>query len=74
MYRLGIAELNGGLGLSKRPREGVKWLKRGAEHSTAEFPHALHKLALLHETGIDGVVFVDYEYSRADHPSRRVGL
>lgn len=63
MYRLGIAELNGELGLSKRPKEGVKWLKRSAEHATAEFPHALHELALLHERGIDNVLFVDYEYS-----------
>jgi TPR repeat protein len=63
MYRLGIAELNGELGLSKRPREGVKWLKRSAEHATAEFPHALHELALLHERGIENVVFVDYEYA-----------
>jgi uncharacterized protein len=63
MYRLGTAELNGELGLSKRPKEGVKWLKRSAEHATAEFPHALHELALLHERGIDNVVFVDYEYS-----------
>lgn len=63
MYRLGIAELNGELGLSKRPREGVKWLKRSAEHATAEFPHALHELALLHERGIENVVFVDVEYT-----------
>jgi len=63
MYRLGIAELNGELGLSKSQREGVKWLRRSAEHATAEFPHALHELALLHERGIDNVLFVDYEYS-----------
>jgi len=63
LYRLGLAELNGELGLSKRPKEGVKWLKRSAEHATAEFPHALHELALLHERGIHNVVFVDYEYS-----------
>ncbi|TFL03398.1 HCP-like protein [Pterulicium gracile] len=63
MYRLGIAELNGELGLNKAPKEGVKWLKRSAEHATAEFPHALHELALLHERGIDNVLFVDYEYS-----------
>ena len=63
MYRLGIAELNGELGLSKSPKEGVKWLKRSTEHATAEFPHALHELALLHERGIDNVLFVDYEYS-----------
>jgi uncharacterized protein len=63
MYRLGIAELNGELGLSKSPKEGVKWLKRSTEHATAEFPHALHELALLHERGVDNVLFVDYEYS-----------
>jgi TPR repeat protein len=63
MYRLGIVELNGELGLAKRPREGVKWLKRSAEHATAEFPHALHELSLLHENGIYNVVFVDTEYA-----------
>ena len=63
MYRLGLAELNGELGLSKNVREGVKWLKRSAEHATAEFPHALHELALCHEKGIDNVVFVDYDYA-----------
>lgn len=63
LYRLGVSELNGELGLSKRPREGVKWLKRSAEHATAEFPHALHELALLHERGVDNVVFVDLEYA-----------
>ncbi|KAJ2918377.1 hypothetical protein MD484_g2000, partial [Candolleomyces efflorescens] len=63
MYRLGIADLNGELGCSKSPKEGVKWLKRSAEHATAEFPHALHELALLHERGIDNVLFLDYEYA-----------
>ncbi|KAF8515581.1 hypothetical protein JB92DRAFT_2914551 [Gautieria morchelliformis] len=63
MYRLGVAELNGELGLSRSPREGVKWLKRSAEHATTEFPHALHELALLHERGIENVVFVDLEYA-----------
>lgn len=63
MYRLGIAELNSELGLSKSPKEGVKWLKRSAENATAEFPHALHELALLHERGVDNVLFLDHEYS-----------
>lgn len=63
MYRLGTAELNGALGLAMRPKEGVKWLKRSAENATPEFPHALHELALLHERGIDNVLFVDLEYA-----------
>lgn len=63
MYRMGLAELNGELGLAKNPREGVKWLKRSAEAATAEFPHALHELALLHERGVENVLFVDFEYA-----------
>jgi hypothetical protein len=63
MYRLGTAELNGALNLSRRPKEGVKWLKRSAEHATEEFPHALHELALLHERGIEHVVFIDFDYA-----------
>lgn len=63
MYRLGTAELNGTLGLARKPKEGVKWLKRSAEHATEEFPHALHELALLHERGIENVVFVDNDYA-----------
>lgn len=63
MYRLGTAELNGQLGLNKSPKEGVKWLKRSAEHATEEFPHALHELALLHEKGVPNVVFEDNEYA-----------
>ena len=63
MHRLGVAKLNGEVGLSKSPHEGVKWLKHSAEHTTAEFPHALHELALLHEGRIDNIVFVDCEYA-----------
>lgn len=63
MYRLGTAELNGHLGLSRRPREGVKWLKRSVEHATEEFPHAFHELARIHEEGIENIVFVDFEYT-----------
>ncbi|KIJ53911.1 hypothetical protein M422DRAFT_64194 [Sphaerobolus stellatus SS14] len=62
-YRLGVAELNGELGLNKSPREGISWLKRSAECATAEFPHALHELALLHEKGIPNVIFKDEDYA-----------
>ncbi|ORY98736.1 hypothetical protein BCR43DRAFT_436820 [Syncephalastrum racemosum] len=63
MFRLGVAEVNGELGISKNPRDGVKWLKRASEAATPEYPHALHELAVLHEKGIDNVVFIDYEYA-----------
>jgi TPR repeat protein len=62
-YRLGVAELRGELGISKNPRDGVKWLKRSAENANEEFPHALHELAELHEKGVDNVVYVDIEYA-----------
>lgn len=52
-----------GCALTSLLQEGVKYLKRSAEQATAEFPHALHELALLHERGIDNVLFVDYEYA-----------
>lgn len=63
MYRLGIAEVNGDLGITKNPRDGVKWLKRAVEGATPEYPHAVHELALLHEKGIENVVFVDVDYA-----------
>lgn len=63
MYRLGVADVNGELGISKNPRDGVKWLKRSAEAATSEYPHAIHELALLHERGIPNVVFVDLSYA-----------
>lgn len=63
MFRLGQAEMNGELGLSKNPKEGITWLKRAAENATAEFPHALHELALCHENGVPNVIFVDLDYA-----------
>ncbi|GAA98557.1 uncharacterized protein L969DRAFT_75972 [Mixia osmundae IAM 14324] len=67
MYRLALAELNGELGLNRRAKEGVKWLKRCVELAEAEpdLPtiQAMHDLALLHERGIENVVFIDHEYA-----------
>ena len=63
MHHLGISELNGEVGLLKSPHEGVKWLKHSTEHTTAEFPHVLHELALLHKGRINNVVFVDCKYA-----------
>lgn len=60
MHRLGLAELNGELGLSKRAKDGVQWLTRAAELADQvdpPQPQSLHELAVLHEQGIDNVVF-----------------
>ncbi|KAL0141813.1 hypothetical protein V8B55DRAFT_1492358 [Mucor lusitanicus] len=63
MYRLGLAEMKGELSLSRNVRDGHKWLKRSAEAATAQYPHALHELALLHEKGVESVIFVDLKYA-----------
>ncbi|KAI8454880.1 hypothetical protein BY996DRAFT_1988393 [Phakopsora pachyrhizi] len=63
MFRLGLADLNGDLGQPRRPKDGVKWLKRAAEAADESNPKPLHELALLHEKGIEHVVFVDYDYA-----------
>ncbi|KAI8078024.1 uncharacterized protein B0P05DRAFT_511039 [Gilbertella persicaria] len=63
MYRLGIAAIHGDLGLQRNVREGNKWLKRSAESATPEYPHALHEFGLLHEKGLDGIIFKDHTYS-----------
>ncbi|GAA5976309.1 hypothetical protein JCM10908_005452 [Rhodotorula pacifica] len=66
MHRLGLAELNGEVGLAKRERDGVQWLTRAAELADQvdpPQPQSLHELALLHEKGIDNVVFQDEDYA-----------
>ncbi|CEP08059.1 hypothetical protein [Parasitella parasitica] len=63
MYRLGLAEMKGELALSRNVRDGHKWLKRSAEAATTQYPHALHELALLHEKGVESVIFVDLKYA-----------
>ncbi|GAA6053826.1 hypothetical protein JCM3770_004737 [Rhodotorula araucariae] len=66
MHRLGLAELNGELGLSKRAKDGVQWLTRAAELADQvdpPQPQSLHELAILHEKGIENVVFQDEDYA-----------
>ncbi|KAI8637165.1 hypothetical protein BD408DRAFT_354256 [Parasitella parasitica] len=63
MYRLGLADINGALGLQRDVKDGNKWLKRSADAATPEYPHALHELGLLHEKGLDNIIFKDTAYS-----------
>ena len=56
MYKLGMILLQGSLGEGKNPREAVGWLRRAAEQADVENPHALHELALLHESTTGQVV------------------
>jgi TPR repeat protein len=50
MFKIGTILLNGTLGQTRNPREGVNWLKRAAMHTDDTTPHALHELAMLHQS------------------------
>ncbi|KAJ1739664.1 hypothetical protein LPJ68_004467 [Coemansia sp. RSA 1086] len=64
MYKLGVILIKGLLGVSPSPREGINWLKRGADNATPECPHALHELALCHESSEIPGVIPDETYAR----------
>jgi TPR repeat protein len=55
--------MNGEIGLSKNPKDAVKWFNRSVEAATAEYPEAIYELALLHITGVPNIIFVDQAYA-----------
>ena len=63
MLRLGRACLVGDMGLGKKYREGVKWLKRAAESADFQYNAAPFELGLLHESGYGGDIFRDEIYA-----------
>lgn len=63
MSRLGRACLFGEMGLGKRYREGIKWLKRAAESADYQYNSAPYELGILHETGYGDDVFRDESYA-----------
>ncbi|KZF26087.1 HCP-like protein [Xylona heveae TC161] len=63
MLRLGKACLSGDMGLGKRYREGIKWLKRAAESADVQYNSAPYELAILHETGYGPDIFKDEAYA-----------
>ncbi|KAK5459386.1 Chitin synthase 4 [Exophiala xenobiotica] len=63
MLRLGRACITGDMGLTKRYREGVRWLKRGAESADFQYNQAPYDLGCLHETGYGPDVFKDESYA-----------
>ncbi|KAJ2082152.1 hypothetical protein H4R24_001780 [Coemansia sp. RSA 988] len=64
MYKLGVILIKGLLGVSPTPKEGINWLKRGADNATPECPHSLHELALCHESNDISGVIPDETYAR----------
>ncbi|KAL9553927.1 hypothetical protein MBANPS3_003043 [Mucor bainieri] len=63
MYRLGLAYMNGEMGVSRNDKEAVKWFNRSVEAATPEYPDAIYELALLHINGVPNVIFVDLAYA-----------
>ena len=63
MLRLGRACLMGDMGLGNKYREGVKWLKRGAESADFQYNSAPYELGVLHETGYGDDIFRDEAYA-----------
>ena len=63
MLRLGRACLTGDMGLGKRYREGVTWLKRAAESADFQYNTAPYELGVLHETGYGDDIFRDESYA-----------
>lgn len=63
MLRLGRACLTGEMGLTKRYREGIRWLKRGSESADFQYNQAPFDLACLHEEGYGPDVFKDETYA-----------
>lgn len=63
MLRMAKACLAGHMGLGKRYREGVKWLKRAADSADIQYNSGPYELGLLHETGFGDDVFPDPSYA-----------
>lgn len=63
MLRMAKACLSGDMGLGKRYREGIKWMKRAAESSDTQYNSAPYELGLLHETGYGDDIFYDPSYA-----------
>ncbi|OGM50704.1 chitin synthase activator (Chs3) [Aspergillus bombycis] len=63
MMRMAKACLAGDMGLGKRYREGIKWMKRATESADSQYNSAPYELGLLHEEGYGDDVFPDPSYA-----------
>ncbi|KAF2432929.1 HCP-like protein [Tothia fuscella] len=61
--RLGMACIEGTMGLHGRQREGIKWLKRAAESADFQYNAAPYELGRLHENGFGDDIFKDEAYA-----------
>lgn len=63
MMRMANACIAGDMGLGKRYREGIKWMKRATESADTQYNSGPYELGLLHEQGFGDDVFPDPTYA-----------
>ncbi|KAJ5801639.1 uncharacterized protein N7518_003707 [Penicillium psychrosexuale] len=63
MIRMANACIAGDMGLGKRYREGVKWMKRATESADAQYNSGPYELGVMHERGFGDDVFPDATYA-----------
>ncbi|KAB8238544.1 putative chitin synthase activator (Chs3) [Aspergillus alliaceus] len=63
MLRMAKACLAGDMGLGKRYREGIKWMKRATESADSQYNSAPYELGLMHVEGYGDDVFPDPAYA-----------
>ncbi|KAJ5327189.1 hypothetical protein MYU51_017623 [Penicillium brevicompactum] len=63
MMRMAKACIAGDMGLGKRYREGVKWMKRATETADAQYNSGPYELGVMHERGFGEDVFPDETYA-----------
>lgn len=61
--RLGMACINGSMGLENKYGEGVKWLKRAQESADAQYNSGPYELGMLHIEGCGRDIFKDEAYA-----------
>ncbi|KAJ5817248.1 Tetratricopeptide-like helical [Penicillium robsamsonii] len=63
MIRMANACIAGDMGLGKRYREGVKWMKRATESADTQYNAGPYELGVMHERGFGDDVFPDETYA-----------
>ncbi|CAI7590928.1 unnamed protein product [Penicillium glandicola] len=63
MMRMANACISGDMGLGKRYREGVKWMKRATESADTQYNSGPYELGIMHEQGFGDDVFPDATYA-----------
>ncbi|ORX51517.1 HCP-like protein [Piromyces finnis] len=63
MCRLGLANLNGELGLKTNLKEGVRWLRLSTMYANKQYPQAFYHLSTIYERGIPNLIIRDNNYA-----------